>query len=184
MNNNTEWKSVIVDESYLEWYSPKCYRLRLNNDLNMRFYLFIPTKLCRFNGNGLCKISYLPHFDFAEKLEAFVAERENAKYELEIEKKVRAAIWDSLDEDDEELDEKFDRMLDEWKEGRENADDVRAFDAAYLVKLGKTADTCEKTENKQKWTARTIDPDKEEIIKHEPARLEPVEIEADPELVR
>ena len=32
--------------------------------------------------------------------------------------------------------------------------------------------------------APAIDPDKEEIIKHEPARLEPVEIEADPELVR
>lgn len=32
--------------------------------------------------------------------------------------------------------------------------------------------------------APAIDPEKEEIVKHEPAPLEPVEIEADPELVR
>lgn len=179
--NNTEWKSVIIDESYLEWYSPKCYRLHLNHDMNLRFYIFIPAKLCRFNDYGKCKISYLPHFDFAEKLEAFVAERENAKYEIAIEKQIIAAIGKVVDS---ALDDEADRLFNEWKDGRENTDDVRAFDATYLAKLGAQADACEKTESKQKWTARTIDPDKEEIIKHVPAPLTPVEIEADPELVR
>lgn len=35
-----------------------------------------------------------------------------------------------------------------------------------------------------RYSEPAVDPDKEEIVKHEPAPLEPVEIEADPELVR
>ena len=181
--NKTEWKSVIVDASYVESYSPKCNRIDISggSSMNVRIWLYIPAKLCRYNGYGQCKISYLPHFDYAEKLEAFVAEREHYKYEIAIEQQIITAIGEVVES---ALDDESDRLFNEWKEGRENAVDVRKFDSEFIAKLsGNTANERVEAPEKCVWRP-AVDPDKEEIIKHVPAPLTPVEIEADPELVR
>lgn len=208
--NKTEWKSVIVDASYVESYSPKCNRIDISggSSMNVRIWLYIPAKLCRYNGYGQCKISYLPHFDYAEKLEEFVRWLTERAYELEICDKIRAAISESLDENADNYDEEFDRLYwHEWYFEREevaqkarneaNTENatlkdldaavsatVRKFDSEFIAKLsGNTANERVEAPEKCVWRP-AVDPDKEEIVKHVPAPLEPVEIEADPELVR
>lgn len=150
--NKTEWKHIEVSSEYVEEYSEKSYRINLGDNV-LRMWLYVPAKLCRFNGKGICRISYLPQFDFAEKLENFAAARNNDKYEITIWKAVKAAIWNSLEDaaEDVDTDEEFDNMLNEWREGREaaawavrrgeNPTDaaIRAavgeFDSAFLSKL-------------------------------------------------
>ena len=132
---NNEWKKVTLNESDVEYYSEKCRVIRTGRGNNTS-KIFIPAKLCRYN-KGVCTISYLPHFDFAEKLESYVKERENGKYEFEIDNIVQQAIWDAVDEDDEDYDEKTDALYEEWRDGRFwlNAKDRRAFDEEFLSKL-------------------------------------------------
>ena len=188
---NNEWKSVIISAEYVESYSAKCNRIDISGgtSMNLHIWLYIPAKLCRYNGRGQCKISYLPHFDYAEKLEAFVADLENSKYEIEIDETMKNAINEAVDGAHPEYDyceweAETDRLYAECKDGREQAADVRKYDAEFLAGLN-VETTNEGVEATEKCVWRpAVDPDKEEIVKHVPAPLAPVEIEADPELVR
>lgn len=128
---NNEWKKVTLNESDVEYYSEKCRVIRTRYGCN-NSKIFIPAKLCRYN-KGVCTISYLPHFDFAEKLESYVEARFTARYEVEIEETVKDAIWNYIDEVDPTAD--FDALYEEWRDGRFFLNDRRAFDKDFLSKL-------------------------------------------------
>lgn len=127
MSNNTEWKSVTVKADEVQGYSPKCNRIMTHHGGGSQYsnYLYIPAKLCRFDKAGFCKISYLPQFDFAAKLEAFVAAREKAAIVSRNYDAISEAIWNMTDENEE-----YDRLFDEWRDAREEAEKAARIEAA------------------------------------------------------
>lgn len=118
-NKKKKWKKATLPEFCMAPYSCSANKLYLYDENGSA--LFIPRKLCKFQKkNNQWAVLYLPHFDFARKLEEV-----SKKWE---ENDIRLAAYDKLgamvDWDDE--------ILQAYEAERAAAEDKQAVDTAYF----------------------------------------------------